>query len=112
MIQIGQDELIALKDVPALLPRRRRGRKPSFSCVLRWATKGLSGRRLEVLKVGATLCTSTAALDEFFRGLTDSDARLAPAAPALRTTAQRQRAIERADATLREAGVLGKGARP
>ena len=69
MIDISEEELVALKDVPALLPRRRKGRRPTFSCVWRWATRGYRGAKLETIRVGSTLCTSRDALQRFFEAL-------------------------------------------
>ena len=98
MIQLNE-ELIALKDVSDLLPRRRWGRRPSFTCVWRWATQGCRGQRLETLRVGGTLCTTKTALEVFFRALTEDD-------KTSRMTRQSQREIEKVDEMLRQEGLL------
>lgn len=36
----------------------------------RWATDGLKGVRLEVIRIGGTTCTSKSALQRFFNALT------------------------------------------
>ena len=69
---------IRLDEIPrrvAWLAGTRPGKKLSFSTLWRWATKGIRGHRLEVLRVGGALCTSEAALKRFFAKLT------APPAP-------------------------------
>lgn len=106
MIDVCSEELIALKDVPPLLPRRRRGRKPSFGCVWRWATRGCRGVRLETIRVGATLCTSKAALQRFCEALTAQDNSVNSPSPPIRTSRQRERQIAAADEHLRREGVL------
>jgi len=74
MIDIATEELLALKDVSALLPRRRKGRRPTFSCVWRWATTGCRGVKLETVRIGSTLCTTRGALQRFFRCLSQEAA--------------------------------------
>jgi hypothetical protein len=96
--------LIRLADVADLpwIPRRRRGRKLSFVTVWRWALRGRGGRRLRVVRVGGTLCTSEAWLREFFESLAANDPM---PAPTIRTPARRQREVEAAEAELEEAGI-------
>lgn len=71
MIQIDSERLIALADVPAILPRRRGGKRVNSSCIYRWAQRGLRGIRLETLQCGGTKVTSKEALARFFRRLED-----------------------------------------
>ncbi len=61
-----QGELISLREAARSLPRRRRGKRPSVSCLHRWAGEGLHGVRLRVTAVGGTRCTTEAWLREFF----------------------------------------------
>ena len=75
MIDMATEKLISLKDACGLLPRRRRGVRPHFSTLWRWATEGLKGVKLEVIKVGSTLCTSREALQRFFQRLSDADGK-------------------------------------
>lgn len=68
---ISVDEtLLSLAAAAAELPRRRRGKPTHVSTLHRWATRGLRGVRLEVLRVGGTTCTSREALQRFFTRLT------------------------------------------
>jgi hypothetical protein len=79
VIRIGEG-LIPLADVPdlAFMPRRRRGRKLHASCVYRWAQRGVRGIKLEVVRVGGTLCTTTQALEQFFQATAGVVATTAP----------------------------------
>ena len=106
MIDLASEEILTLKDACALFPKRRRGKRPAFQTLLRWALKGVGGRRLEVLKVGSCLCTSHQAVERFVLGLTGDDPRLASAGPPIRTSRQREREIAAADEHLRREGVL------
>ena len=69
MIDITAERVLSLTQAARLLPRRRRGRKPSPSTLYRWAKRGLRGVRLETVRVGGTLCTSVEALNRFFAEL-------------------------------------------
>jgi len=106
MIDLASEELITLKDAAAILPRRRRGKKPAFSTTWRWTTRGLKRLKLETIRVGGTLCTSREALQRFFDRLTELDG-LPETQRTLRTRtpAQRKRALKRADKILRDAGI-------
>jgi hypothetical protein len=52
---------IPLQDVPKLPWLRGvvRGRKLAFSTLFRWCTPGLHGVRLESIRIGGVLCTSS-----------------------------------------------------
>lgn len=63
------EELLTLTEAARMLPRRRGGRPTHPGTLLRWATAGLKGARLEVVQVGATKCTSRQALSRFFASL-------------------------------------------
>jgi len=104
MIEIGKENLITLKDAADLLPRRRRGKKPSFTCLWRWAEKGVRGVKLDVIRVGATLCTSHEALQRFCNALTEKDGFTHNTA--LRTPARRDKALRDAQEILKREGVL------
>ena len=58
--------LVALRDVPTLLPRRR-GKKTHYSTVYRWVTKGARGKKLESRLVGGVRYTTRAALHHFLQ---------------------------------------------
>jgi len=90
-VSLATEQLIPFNQVPNLLPRLRRGRKPHVGSIFRWAQKGLSGHRLEYLQVGGVKCTSVEALQRFFEKITSPNRRVAP-----HSFAKRQREIKRA----------------
>ncbi|HUU12342.1 MAG TPA: DUF1580 domain-containing protein [Terriglobia bacterium] len=106
MLSLNED-LLSLRDASEILPRRRRGRKPHFSALWRWSTRGLHGVRLETLRCGGTLVTSREAIQRFFEqlGAMDGQPQQPNPPPAFRTPAQRARDIERADNELKEMGI-------
>jgi hypothetical protein len=76
VIDLSTETLKSLSEAAKLLPRRRRGKRPHPSTLHRWATNGLRGEKLEVLRVGGTICTSEQALCRFFERLTKGDRTL------------------------------------
>ncbi|MEM9353572.1 MAG: DUF1580 domain-containing protein [Planctomycetota bacterium] len=60
------NDLVALRDVPAILPRRR-GKKTHYSTVYRWVTKGARGKKLESRLVGGVRYTTRVALQRFLQ---------------------------------------------
>ena len=65
MIDLRQEQLIPIREVPRLLPARRTGRHVHISAVYRWMTRGIRGVRLEAAKVGGATYTSVEALQRF-----------------------------------------------
>ena len=65
MIDIANEHLIPLREVPKCLPPRPTGRRIHISAVYRWMTRGLHGIRLETVKIGGTTYTSQEALQRF-----------------------------------------------
>lgn len=104
MIDISAETIITLTEAAARLPRRRRGAKPHVATVYRWAQRGIRRIRLETVQVGGTKCTSVEALQRFFERLGGSPTCDPTAAPSA-LTRQRSKAIELAEAELREAGL-------
>jgi hypothetical protein len=80
------------------LPRLRNGRPVSPATIWRWASHGVRGVKLEVVKVGGTSCTSLQALRRFFDRI-GSSAGEPPPTPHLST--------RRAEATAEELDRLG-----
>lgn len=96
-IDLVAETTIPLKEAANVLPRRN-GKKINFSTLWRWAFRGIRGTRLEVLRIGGTLYTSTEALQRFAEATTTGR-------PAVtRTSKRRQRDHARADRELSEAG--------
>lgn len=91
------ERLITLREVPNILPKRR-GKRTHICSVYRWVSRGVRGRKLEVLACGGVFYTSHEALDRFLR----RRATNATPPPAATGTSK---AIERAERELREAGI-------
>lgn len=100
MIDLSTETVVTLTDAINHLPERRGGKRPHVATLYRWGQRGIRGVRLEILQVGGTKCTSLEALQRFFDRLS-ADGQPAP----VRTPKQRQRAIDRAEAELAEAGL-------
>jgi hypothetical protein len=96
MIDLANETLISLADVPDHLPLRRGGKRPHVSCIYRWVQRGCRGIRLEVLQVGGTKCTSLQALQRFFDRLSAGSQYVTKN----RTPKQRRRVAEKANADL------------
>lgn len=73
MIDTSKETPISLSDAANLLPSRRAGKKTHPSTLYRWATHGYKKIRLEVIRIGATLCTSQEALQRFYERTTEAD---------------------------------------
>jgi hypothetical protein len=73
-VRLLTEHIILLRDVTTLpcIPRRRgKAGKLHPSTAWRWAMKGVRGIRLEVLRAGGVLCTSTEAVQRFFELLAE-----------------------------------------
>ncbi len=101
-IDLATEQPIPLTDVPSLkfIPRRRRGKKLHKSTPFRWANPGVHGERLEVIRVGNTLCTSVEALQRFFERL----AKVEHTPPA-GVRQRRERELARTEERLDEVGI-------
>ncbi len=69
MIEIDQEDLVLLSEVPKLLPKRR-GKAVHLSACYRWMKSGLSGVRLETVLIGGQRFTSKEALNRFWHRVT------------------------------------------
>ena len=97
-------DLIAIRDLPRLLPHRRGGRKLNLSTVWRWATHGYGPERvrLPVLRIGSNVYTTRTALREWCARLTPSASAPEPPPCAPR---RRQRGCDRAAEQLEKLGI-------
>jgi hypothetical protein len=91
MIDIGNEELIPIRQVPSKLPARANGKQVHVTTVYRWINNGVRGVKLESLKVGGTTYTSAEALQRFAEALSHPAALSTPP-----YSLARQREIERA----------------
>ena len=94
MIDISNEHLISLREVPRHLPHRPTGHRVHISAVYRWMTRGISGIHLESVKIGGTTYTSKEALQRFADRLSSAD-RSKTATPH-EITLSRQKQIDKA----------------
>jgi hypothetical protein len=95
MIKIDDPDegaIFPLREAPDHVPHRGGSKALHKSTGFRWASSGVRGVRLETIRIGGTLCTSTRALQDFFDRL--STPRPAPG-PSPRPSG-RSRRVERA----------------
>ena len=64
MIDMHTEEMIALRDLPGILPLKR-GKPFHMDTIYRWAKKGVGGARLETLQIGGEVYTSREAFERF-----------------------------------------------
>ena len=100
MIDLSSETVMTLGQATKHLPRRRQGKKPHTSTIYRWAMNGVQGVRLEVIRVGGTLCTSLEALQRFCERCTDPSSRQPSS-----TSKSREREIKEAQRELDAAGI-------
>ena len=95
MIDLLQETLISIREVPKLLPRRGSGRLVHLSACYRWMDKGISGVRLEAVRIGGTTYTSREALQRFANRLSQTASHTADHMST--SNFPQRRAIESAD---------------
>jgi len=71
MIDLNQEDLIPINQVPRLLPRQPNNKRLHISTVYRWMTRGIDGVKLEFIKIGGRMMTSRQALQRFAEKQTD-----------------------------------------
>lgn len=86
MIDIRKEKLLSISEAAKMRPPTRRGRPTSPSTVFRWIAKGVRGRRLEAIRLGAQWFTSAEALQRFAEALTAGDPSAGAVVPAARST--------------------------
>lgn len=92
------------------------GKNPSVMTIWRWITKGVNGVRLEHRRFGRRIAITPEALDAFSKELAatwetpnERKARTATTRkPKPRTAAQRERAIQAAEARLKARGAMSE----
>jgi len=67
MIMLGAERLIAISELPALLPRRKNGKRVHVSVCYRWISRGIgpNKQKLAAVRIGRTMYTSWEALQRF-----------------------------------------------
>lgn len=106
-IDVFSERVITFKEAISLLPKLPRSNKLHISTLYRWSLSGLRSKdravvRLEVVKVGGSICTSQEALQRFFDRLTGDTTVVTPPTP---TTRERLRQIQEAEELCRRAGI-------
>ena len=97
MVDISSETILSLAEAARSQPTR-----PNLSTVWRWVQRGVRGVRLETAMIGGRRVTSVQALSRFHAAVTSAaDGSPRPT----RTSRQRQRDIERAEAELAKAGI-------
>jgi hypothetical protein len=95
MIDVATEKLLTLPQAAALFPDR-----PSVATLWRWRTKGCKGRKLESVSIGGKVYTSNEAIQRFSQQHGGTSAETP-----IRTPSARERAIDRAERELSEAGI-------
>ena len=65
MIDLAEEQLPPLRNVPSRLPARSAGQRIHASTIYRWIQRGVRGVRLEAIRIGGTTYTSLEALQRF-----------------------------------------------
>ena len=97
MIDLKTENVFPINEAPKHIHGR-----PSIATVWRWSLYGVGGIKLETILIGGRRFSSSEAVQRFADART-SQADGAPAPP--RTSRQRQRGIDRAEAELAKAGI-------
>lgn len=109
MIDPANEQLLSLTDAARTIPRVGK-RRVHCSTLWRWCRKGLRGVRLEYVKIGRRIATSSEALARFFNALAAADVDLPQGAPPLKQRPEhpkaRAQAIQHAKEKLAKAGLL------
>ena len=105
MIDIHTERIISFHDAAKSFPGR-----PNLSTLHRWRLAGVRGVRLETLLIGGRRVTSAEALQRFAEATTAA-ADGSGMFTLSRTSRQRQRDIERAEAELERAGISSRDGR-
>ncbi len=92
MIDLSTEDVMPLKEAAPITPGR-----PHVATLFRWASRGVGGVKLEVVRVGGKTCTSREALQRFCDRLTAGGS----ADPTVRTSRSTERAAIRAENELK-----------
>jgi hypothetical protein len=106
---LQSEQVVTFAEATKLLPAVN-GKRVHPSSLWRWARRGIRGVRLEVRRLGGRYVTSVESLDRFGQELAEleipgAESKIPILRPNTRSERQRQRAIERAEAELRIAGI-------
>lgn len=80
-IELNSETIISLNAAAKTLPKLRGGRKPHIATMYRWAKSGVRGVKLETIRIGGTVCTSTEAIQRFCNQLSGPETPSTPSTP-------------------------------
>ena len=69
---LNDDNLMSLDEATRYVPAIN-GRRHATSTLYRWCRRGIKGVRLEYVRIGRNIATTTEALDRFFEALAQAD---------------------------------------
>lgn len=98
-MQIDPDRFWPLNSLPNRLPKNARGRRIHVATCFRWASHGLSGRKLKTIRIGGQIFCCDAWLADFLAAPRDSE--LSPSAP----SESRSAAVDAAEQELSRMGL-------
>src|SRR5688572_3574372 len=101
---LTNETTVTLAEAAAQLPRLN-GKRIHTSALWRWGVKGVRGVRLEMLLLGGRYLTSLEALERFGRALAETGHPSTPPPRKIRPECSRRKAVARAEADLRRAGI-------
>jgi len=64
-ININDEQLLTVREAAARIPGRGKANTLHPSTIVRWATRGVGGVKLETVRIGGMLYTSTEAISRF-----------------------------------------------
>ena len=98
MIDIQNETLMTVREISESLPTH-----PHIGTIWRWYARGLHGIRLDTVMIGGRRMSSREAMQRFTEQTTaHRDGTPTPS----QTAKQKQRSLDDADKTLREAGII------
>ena len=107
---MSEQRYLTLSEAAKLIPAQH-GKHPSTQSLFRWTQQGCRGIKLESLRFGRRIVTTPEMLDDFARALskawaTDTPSQHERKSSQTRTPSQRESAIQAAEQSLRDCGVL------
>lgn len=103
-IDVFTEEVVSINEAAKRLPKLRAGKPIGLATIYRWINSGRRSKngdrvRLESIKIGGAVCTSTEALQRFFDRLTTEQILVTPPSWTVR---QRLKRLEKAERELDE----------
>src|SRR5688572_9301917 len=97
-IDPNREQPLTFTEAAKLPTLRRNGKAPAVSTLWRWATNGVRGHLLEIVRIGGTACTTAEAVNRLLARLNERPDMAVP-------PHQRNRQVEQAEKILDAAGV-------